>query len=170
MENLPQEWGFGSGTTCWRRLAAWNDAGLWDEPHLVLLKKLRATGKLDRSRAVIDSSHVRAVRRGPKSRPSPVGRARPGSKHHVLTDGQGIPIAASLTGGNRNDVTQLPPLLDMVPAVAGVTGRLRRRPDAILADRGYDHDKYCRSLRQRGTCPVIAERGQPHGSGLGVFR
>ncbi len=38
---------------------------------------------------------------GPKSGPGPVGRARPGSKHHVLTDAQGVPLAVSLTGGNR---------------------------------------------------------------------
>nr|WP_257039941.1 IS5 family transposase [Streptomyces sp. TLI_55] len=169
-EYLPQELGFGSGMTCWRRLAAWNEAGVWDELHLVLLKKLRAAKKLDWSRAVIDSSHVRAARPGPKSGPSPVDRARPGSKHHVLTDAQGIPLAVSLTGGNRNDVTQLLPLLDKIPAVAGVVGRPRHRPDALLADRGYDHDKYRRLLWQRGIRPVIAERGQPHGSGLGVYR
>lgn len=29
----------------------------------------------------------------------------------------------SLTGGNRNDVTQLEPLLDKIPAVAGQVGR-----------------------------------------------
>jgi transposase len=51
--------------TCWRRLAAWNEAGVWDELHLVL-KKLQAAKKLDWSRAVIDSSHVRTARRGPK--------------------------------------------------------------------------------------------------------
>jgi transposase len=76
----------------------------------------------------------------------------------------------SLTGGNRNDVTQLLPLLDKIPAVAGVVGRPRRRPDMLFADRGYDHDKYRRLLRERGIRPVIAERGQPHGTGLGTFR
>ncbi|GHF70788.1 hypothetical protein GCM10018790_55740 [Kitasatospora xanthocidica] len=40
-EYLPQELGFGSGMTCWRRLAAWNEAGVWDRLHLVLLRKLR---------------------------------------------------------------------------------------------------------------------------------
>ncbi len=63
----------------------------------------------------------------------------------------------SLTGGNRNDVTQLLPLLDKIPAVAGIVGRPRRRPDAPFADRGYDHDKYRRLLRQRGIRPVIAK-------------
>ncbi|MFF3637211.1 transposase [Streptomyces sp. NPDC002250] len=46
----------------------------------------------------------------------------------------------------------------------------RRRPDALLADRGYDHDKHRRLLWQRGTRPVIAERGVQHGSGLGIVR
>jgi transposase len=40
----------------------------------------------------------------------------------------------------------------------------------LFADRGYDHDKYRRLLRQRGIRPAIAERGQPHGTGLGTFR
>ncbi|WP_435840778.1 IS5 family transposase [Streptomyces cinnamoneus] len=168
-EYLPQELGFGSGMTCWRRLAAWNEAGVWDQLHRVLLRKLRAAGKLDWSRAVIDSARAGGPA-GPKSGPSPVDRARPGSKHHILTDGQGIPLAVSLTGGNRNDITQLLPLLDKVPAVAGVVGRPRQRPDMILADRAYDHDKYRRLLRERGIRPLIAERGQPHGSGLGVLR
>lgn len=88
----------------------------------------------------------------------------------MLTDGQGIPLAVSLTGGNRNDVTQLLPLLDKVPPVAGTVGRPRKRPDLLFADRGYDHDIYRRQVRQRGIRPVIAERGQPHGTGLGTFR
>ena len=175
-EYLPLELGFGSGMTCWRRLAAWNVvgvwdvAGVWDALHLVLLKKLRSKNQLDWSRAVIDSSQRPGRAQGPKSVPSPVDRARPGSKHHILTDGQGIPLAVSLTGGNRNDVTQLLPLLDKIPAVAGVVGRPRRRPDILFADRGYDHDKYRRLLRQRGIRPAIAQRGQPHGTGLGTFR
>ncbi|MFJ4866702.1 transposase, partial [Streptomyces sp. NPDC088748] len=60
-EYLPQELGFGSAMTCRRRLADWNNAGVWDQLHLVLLKKLRVAKKPDRSRAVIDSSHVRAA-------------------------------------------------------------------------------------------------------------
>jgi hypothetical protein len=67
--------------------------------------------------------------------PSPVDRTRPGSKHHLLTDGNGIPLAVTLTGGNRNDVTQLIPLPDAVPPVRGKPGRPRRRPDCVIADR-----------------------------------
>lgn len=66
-EFLPQELGFGSGMTCWRRLEEWNDAGVWQRLHEELLAELNAAGKLDWSRAVIDSSHARAARRGPKA-------------------------------------------------------------------------------------------------------
>lgn len=69
-EYLPQELGFGSGMTCWRRLAAWNEAGVWEKLHLALLKKLRSVKQLDWSRAVIDSSRIRAARRGPKAVPA----------------------------------------------------------------------------------------------------
>jgi transposase len=107
---------------------------------------------------------------GSETGPSPVDRARNGSKHHLLVDANGVPLAWSLTGGNRHDVTQLIPLLDRVPAVAGRPGRPRSRPDMLLADRGYDYRKYRRLLRARGIRPVIAARQTEHGSGLGTAR
>ncbi len=82
----------------------------------------------------------------------------------------GIPLAFTLTGGNRHDVTQLIPLLDRVPAVAGVAGRPRRRPAQLIGDRGYDYDKHRRLLRGRGITPLIARRNTEHGSGLGAAR
>ena len=66
-EYLPQELGFGSGMTCWRRLAEWNAAEVWQRLHEVLLAELQTAGKLDWSRAAIDGSHLRAARRGPKA-------------------------------------------------------------------------------------------------------
>lgn len=102
--------------------------------------------------------------------PSPVDRARAGSKHHLVTDSAGVPLAITLTGGNRNDVTQLLPLMDGIGLVRGKVGRPRRRPDRLLADRGYDHDKYRRELRKRGVKPIIARRSAEHGSGLGRER
>lgn len=43
---LPQELGFGSGMTCWRRLRDWNDAGVWQRLNELLLAELRAAGML----------------------------------------------------------------------------------------------------------------------------
>jgi transposase len=81
-----------------------------------------------------------------------------------------VPLAVSVTGGNRNDVTQRIPLIDAIGPITGKRGRPRQRPDALYGDRGYDHDKHRRLLRKRGVTPKIARRGQPHGSVLGKVR
>ena len=60
-ELLPQEMGCGSGMTCWRRLKTWQEAGVWEALHVRLLCKLHQAEQLDWSRALVDSSRVRAV-------------------------------------------------------------------------------------------------------------
>ncbi|MFG2125347.1 IS5 family transposase [Streptomyces sp. NPDC048710] len=165
---LPQELGFGSGMTCWRRLRDWNQAGVWQRLHELLLAELRSAGMLDFSRAAVDSSHVRAMKGGPATGRSPVDRGKTGSKHHVIVEAHGIPLAVALTGGNRNDVTQLIPLIQAVPPIRGRSGRPLRRPRRVYADRGYDHDVYRDKVRRFEITPVIARRGAEHGSGLGV--
>ncbi|WP_435839387.1 IS5 family transposase, partial [Streptomyces anthocyanicus] len=125
----------------------------------------------DSGSSPVDSSHVRALKKGGQhTGPSPVDRGRAGSKHHLITDGHGTPLAVLLTGGNRNDVTQLLPLLDAIPPVRGRVGRPRRKPDALFADRGYDHDIYRDQVRARGIVPAIARRGTLHGTALGTYR
>lgn len=60
-EYLPLEMGCGSGMTCWRRLRDWQRRGIWTKVHRRLLNKLREADKIDWSRAVVDSTSVRAV-------------------------------------------------------------------------------------------------------------
>ena len=69
-EMLPQELGCGSGMTCWRRLRDWQEAGLWQLIHFVLLDWLVRSGQIDWSRAVVDGSSVRAVFGGPRRAPT----------------------------------------------------------------------------------------------------
>jgi transposase len=54
--------------------------------------------------------------------------------------------------------------------VAGKPGRPRQHTDQLIADRGYDHDKYRREPWARGIKPVIARRSTSHSSGLGKLR
>ena len=58
---LPPEMGCGSGTTCWRRLKEWHEAGVWHRLHQVLLERLADADQLDWSRASVDSFTVPAV-------------------------------------------------------------------------------------------------------------
>ncbi len=62
------------------------------------------------------------------------------------------------------------PLVQAIPPVRGRPGRPRQRPDTLCTDRAYDHDKYRKQLRRLTITPVIARRGEEHGSGLGVHR
>src|ERR671910_3315690 len=54
-EMLPQEMGCGSGMTCWRRLAEWTAAGVWQRLHELLLAESEYAGEIDWTRATIDS-------------------------------------------------------------------------------------------------------------------
>ena len=60
--DLPQEFGYGSGVTCWRRLREWQEAGVWDRLHQLILNQLGQQGLIDWSRAVVDGVSVRAKR------------------------------------------------------------------------------------------------------------
>ena len=59
-EDLPQQMGFGSGMTCWRRL------------HRLLLDELRGASQLDFSRASMDAASVASPRGA--STPAPIRR------------------------------------------------------------------------------------------------
>ncbi len=169
-EDLPREMGCGSGMTCWRRPRAWQHAGVWARLHELLLAKLRGADRIDWSRAAIDSASARALGGVEGSGPNPTDRGRPGVKHHVVTDGGGIPLAADVTGANVPDVKGLLPLADSIGPVGGKPGRPKRRPGDLYGDRAFDSEPHRRKLRRRGIGPELARRNTPHGSGLGVFR
>jgi transposase len=107
---------------------------------------------------------------GKKTGPNPTDRRKAGSKHHLITDAQGIPLAAILTSANAHDVTQLLPLVDAIPALRGRCGRPRKRPDCVQGDRAYDSNPHRRALRGKGIRSVLAQRRTAHGSGLGKTR
>ncbi len=126
-EMLPQEMGCGSGMTCWRRLRDWQEVGVgktvmkcfWPNCE----KPTRLTGL---EPWWIAPPYGRLAEGGKLGPISLTGASR--SKHHLITDAQGIPLAAILMGANRHDVTQLLPLVEAIPSIRGQVGRPRRRP------------------------------------------
>lgn len=66
-EMLPQEMGCGSGVTCWRRLREWQEAGVWERLHQVLLDRLGEADQIEWERACLDSASIPA-KGGPKNR------------------------------------------------------------------------------------------------------
>jgi transposase len=78
-EMLPKEMGCGSGSTCWRRLRDWQEAGVWRRLHRALLDRLGEADEIDWSRASLDSASVaakRGARRSAKTRRIAANRAR----------------------------------------------------------------------------------------------
>jgi transposase len=147
---LPATSDFPSGYTCRRRLRRWHKAGIWQRLFETLLSELQRTHQLDWHRALVDSSTLRAPSGGAKTGPNPTDRRKLGSKHHLLVEAQGIPLAVILTKANRHDVTQLLPLLDKVPKVKGKRGVPRSRPKQVQGDRAYDSEPHRKAIKKRG--------------------
>jgi len=107
---------------------------------------------------------------GAKTGPNATDRRKLGSKHHIITDANGIPFAVKLTGANRHDVTELLPLVTSIPPIAGKVGRPRKKPDCVQGDRAYDSQPHRDALHKLGIGSILAKRRTENGSGLGVFR
>jgi len=67
-EMLPREMGCSSGMTCWRRLKEWQEAGVWERLHLVLLDRLGEADQIDWERASLDSLLPSPQKGGRKNR------------------------------------------------------------------------------------------------------
>ncbi len=65
-EDLPQELGFGSGMTCWRRVRDWQAAGVFEALHQAMLAHANSAGLIDFDRVIADASHVRAKKGAPR--------------------------------------------------------------------------------------------------------
>lgn len=133
--------------------------------HAVLVRMVRS-GPAAAAAAwdvVVDSCSVRAKRGGELTGPNPTDRSKSGTKYHVIVTTDGIPLAALPSAANVHDTRLLPGLLRRAMVVCVAIARL-------YADAGYD------SAENRGLCwrdgiqPVIRQRGEPHGSGLGSVR
>ena len=169
-DDLPAELGCGCGKTCRHYLRLWHEAGVWRQLHRTLLAELNGADQIDWQRALIDASFAKAPEGGEDTGPNPTDRGKSGSKHHLMTDAQGVPLAATVTAANVNEVTQVGNVLADLEPVGGKPGPDRQKPERLQGDRGYDSEPVRQLLRWLGITPVLAERNTEHGSGLGATR
>lgn len=91
-----------------------------------------------------------------------MGRSKGGfsTKLHLACDAKGRPLSVVLTPGQRHGSTRLEELLDTIEVERpqGTPGRARKRPEHLLADRGYSFEGCRRLLRRRGIPHTIPER------------
>lgn len=83
-------------------------------------------------------------------------------------DRTGIPLAAKVSAANVNDVVMLLGVVVACP-LSGY-GEAGKVPEELYADRAYDSQAHEAIVRWLGIEPKFAQRGAPHGSGLGKHR
>jgi len=169
-DDMPAELGLGCGRTCRDYLKKLQDLGVWQRLHTRLLTLLNHAGRIAWTLGVIDSASCRAPLGGAETGPNPTDRRKLGSKHHIMTDGNGIPLATNLSGANTPDINRLLPVVTGVPSVGGKPGPPRQRVDKVMGDRAYDSEPHRRILRWLRIRPLFGKRRTPHGSGMGVLR
>lgn len=167
--HLPPSFGV-SVPTAHRRFMAWAEDGVFDRLHREVLDRLGAAGDLDWTSAILDAASVRAKKGGSLTGRSPVDRGKHGSKIHVISDANGIPLTTGVSAGNTHDSTMLQPMVEQIPSVRSRRGPRRRRPRKLRADKGYDYDIHRRRLRDHGIMPRIARRGIEDPTRLGRHR
>jgi IS5 family transposase len=109
-------------------------------------------------------------KRGSLTGRSPVDRGKKGSKIHIISDANGIPLTTGVSAGNSHDSVMLQPMVEQIPRVRSMRGPRRGKPHKLRADKGYDYDVHRRWLRARGIVPRIARRGIEDPSRLGRHR
>src|SRR3954469_22180537 len=112
---------------------------------------------------ILDSCSVRAKRGGDLTGPNPTDRGKRGTKYHIATTGDGVPVACAATAANVNDTLLFERLFLMAFAVLAKVG-------TVFADKGYDAEANRELCRAFGAEPQLHKRGRPHGSGLGKRR
>ncbi|MEV7018888.1 IS5 family transposase [Streptomyces sp. NPDC093991] len=167
--HLPETFGV-SPATAHRRFSAWTKDGLWRRLHQVVLDELGARGEVDWTSAIVDAASVRAKKGGSLTGRNPVDRGKRGSKLHVLSDAQGLPLTLGVPGANVHDSQALLPLVLGIPAIRSRRGPRRRRPGRLRADKAYHSAERLKWLRERGIVPRISRPGIESSERLGRHR
>lgn len=99
-----------------------------------------------------------AGQRGDEIGKDPTNRGKLGTKRHVLSDTNGIPLAVTLSGANRHDMKQFSPTLNAV--VVQRPSPKKKPRQRLCCDKGYDYPELHRSAKRRGYIAHIKSRGQ----------
>ena len=110
------------------------------------------------------------LEKGDLTGPNPVDRGKYGSKIHLITDRNGLPLSVGISGANVHDSQALIPLVKGTPPVRSRRGPGGRRPGKLHGDKGYDYGHLRRWLSARGIRHRIARKGVDSSQRLGSHR
>ena len=133
---------FGDWKIVHQRFSRWAKSGVFER----IFKSLASDP--DNEYMMIDATIVRAHQHSAGARKKSsqaIGRSRGGltTKIHALVDALGNPVELMLTPGQDHDLACAEPLIENAD------------PDALIADKAYDADRFVEVLTQREITPVI---------------
>jgi transposase len=147
---------YGSPSTCWRRLKPWEEAGVLLQLWRAFLAQLNDQQKRRWDECFADGSFIPANKGGPKSARRSGARGPSGWCWSMV---RGPPLGADLDAASPAEVPLRERTLDTVAVGRpGTPGRPRKRPERLIADRGYDSNPLRARLARRGIAPIIPAR------------
>ncbi|MFE5550258.1 IS5 family transposase [Streptomyces sp. NPDC056534] len=119
---------------------------------------------------ILDSAHVRAKKGGGLTGASPVDRGKPGSRMHVLSDANGLPLVVGVTAANTHDSQALKPMVLGHQARHDPHRGRHFKPQRLHADKAYDIPEPRKWLHGKRIGVRIARKGTESSERLGRRR
>jgi putative transposase len=150
---------YAPGSTVHGRFRQWVKAGVFAQAWQVLLAYYDQEVGIAWQWQALDGAITKAPLGGEATGPSPVDRAKSGTKRSVLTDRRGAPLAVVVTSANTPDKTVALETVDGigVPRPERVVYRLHH----LCLDKGYDYEDVIAGMLERDYILHLKKRGEP---------
>ncbi|MEF9886034.1 IS5 family transposase [Streptomyces sp. P9-A4] len=117
-----------------------------------------------------DARSRRREKGGDLTGPSPVGRGKAGSKMHVLSDANGLPLVVGLSAANTHDSQAPKPMITGLQTRHDPHRGRHFKPQRLHADKAYDIPHLRKWLRGKRIGVCIARKGIESSERLGRRR
>jgi len=134
-------------STVWGRFKQWVEAGVFEQAWSLVLEYYDRELGIDGKWQALDGVITKAPLGGEATGPSPVARAKAGTKRSVLSAGRGAPLAVVVAGANAPDKTVALETLAST-AVERPEKGVYRLPHLSL-DAGYNYDDVIAGVLER---------------------
>lgn len=136
----------------------WVKAGVFRKAWKTMLEYYDCESGIDWRWQALDGAITKAPLGGEHSGPSPVDRAKKGTKRSVLTDGRGAPLSIVVTAANTHDKKVALETLDAI--IVARPEKIIYRTHHLCLDAGYDYADIIAGVLARDYILHAKKRGQ----------
>ena len=148
---LPQE--YGSGSTCHRRFQQWNELDIFKKIWIRLLKIYDNLIGINWTWQSIDNISIKSPLGGAMTGNNSTDRSKLGTKSHILTDKEGIPLSVVISSASTHDIKLVTEVVDYLvikrrPSSSKPKSR-RRKLQHLCLDKAYNSNPEEQKLIKR---------------------